>query len=429
MSATRTFGLGLDYAQARDAADPLRPFAAGFYQRPGTIYLDGNSLGLISRAAEAAVLAAVAEWKEHAIEGWTSGERPWFYTAERLGALTAPLVGAEPDEVAVTGTTTVNLHTLVTTFYRPAGRRTKIVACELDFPSDIYALQSQLRLRGYDPAEHLVLLPSADGRTLREDDIIARMLDDVALVLLPSVFFRSGQLLDLARLTQAAHARGILIGFDCCHSAGSVPHRLHDWGVDFAFWCGYKYLNGGPGATAGLFVHRQHFGTMPGLAGWFGSDKQQQFDMALTFEPAAAAGAWQISTPALLSSAGLYGALAMFAEAGLDRLRAKSLDLTAYLMFLVDELLAPLGYQVGTPREDERRGGHVAVEHADALRITKALKQRGIVPDFRFPNVIRLAPVPLYNGFAEVWQTVVALQEIVESGEHLQQSGQRGAIT
>jgi kynureninase len=330
----------------------------------------------------------------------------------------------------VTGATTVNLHSLVSTFYRPNGTRTKILADELNFPSDQYALASQVRLHGLDPDKYLILAGSRDGRTLDEDELIAAMGEDIALILLPSVLYRSGQLLDVERLTRAAHERGILIGFDCSHSVGAVPHRLHAWDVDFAFWCTYKYLNGGPGSVGSLFVHERHFGTLPGLAGWWGHHKERQFDMSLRFEQAPGAGAWQISTPSVFGAAALYGALAMFREVGIERVRAKSLDLTGYLMYLVDELLTEprYGFAVGNPREADRRGGHVALEHPDAIRICKALKARGVVPDFRFPNVIRLAPIALYTGFAELWQTVQILRQIIDDGEHRQFSGERGAV-
>ena len=420
--------LTLDDAIGRDARDPLAAFRKRFYLPPERIYLDGNSLGLASRDAEAAVVEALQEWKALAIGGWLEARRPWFELGERLGALQAELVGAEPDEVVVTGSTTVNLHALVATFFRPEGRRTKILADELNFPSDLYALASQLRLRGLDPAEHLVLCRGRDGRTLDEDDLIAAMTDEVALAVLPTVLYRSGQLLDVTRLTAAAHERGVLIGFDGSHSVGALPHRLHDWGVDFAFWCTYKYLNGGPGAVGALFVHRRHLGTAPGLAGWWGSDKTRQFDMAVEFTPAPTAGAWQIGTPPLLGAAALYGALAVTAEAGIDRIRAKSLDQTAYLIELIDERLARLGFAVGTPREPERRGGHVALEHADAVRISRALRARGVVPDFRPPNVIRLAPIALYTSYAELWRTVDLIAGIVEAGEHERFSGEREAV-
>jgi len=420
--------LGPEYALHKDEEDPLRRFRERFYVQPDRIYLDGNSLGLASSDAEAAILRALDDWKQHGIDGWTTGDRPWFYMAEALGAQQSSLMGASPAELAVTGTTTVNLHTLVATFCRPEGRRTKILADELNFPSDIYALQSEIRLKGGDPAADLVLAPSRDGRTLDEDDLIARMTEEVALVVLPGVLYRSGQLLDMERLTRAAHDRGILIGFDCCHSAGAVPHRLHDWGADFAFWCTYKYLNAGPGAVATLFVHERHFGTRPGLLGWFGCHKDKQFDMALEYHQAPGAGAWQISSPNIFSAASLYGSLAVHNEAGMAAIRAKSLDQTEYLMFLIDELLAPLGFTVGTPRAEARRGGHVSLEHPDAVRICKALKAQGVIPDFRAPNVVRLAPVALYNTYSELWETVQILRRIVMEGLHEQFSGERGTV-
>ncbi|HYF90734.1 MAG TPA: kynureninase [Symbiobacteriaceae bacterium] len=426
---TTQYALGPEYALDRDLQDPLRAFRDRFYVQPGRIYLDGNSLGLAGRDAEAAVLRALEDWKRHGVEGWTAGDRPWFYMAEELGALQSALMGAEPAELVVTGTTTVNLHALVATFYRPAGRRRKILTDELNFPSDLYALQSQVRLHGGDPAADLVLAPSRDGRTLDEADVIAAMTEDVALVLLPGVLYRSGQLLDMERLTRAAHERGILIGFDCCHSAGAVPHSLHDWGGDFAFWCTYKYLNAGPGAVATLFVHERHFGTLPGLTGWFGCHKNRQFDMAPQFHQAPGAGAWQISTPNVLSAAALYGSLAVHNEAGMTAIREKSLEQTGYLIFLIDSLLAPLGFAVGTPRDAARRGGHVALEHPDALRICKALKAQGVIPDFRPPDVVRLAPVALYCSYHDLWETVQVLKRIAEERLYESFPEQRESVT
>lgn len=409
-------------ARARDAADPLAPFRKRFFVPPGGIYLDGNSLGLLSREAEAEALRALQQWKDLAIDGWLAADPPWFTLGEELGALTAPLLGAEPESVIVTGSTTVNQHALLATFYRPQGPRRKIVATALDFPSDIYAIQSQLALHGGDPTRDLVRVPSADGRTVDEDAIVAVLTDEVALAILPAVLYRSGQLLDMARLAAAARARGVLLGFDCAHSAGAVPHQFDAWGVDFAFWCSYKYLNAGPGATGGLYVNRRHWRTAPGLAGWWGSDKARQFDMHHEFAGAVSAGAWQISTPPLLATAPLRGALRLFHEAGLDALRAKSLDQTAYLtgLLIATGLTeSPYDFVIGTPAAPERRGGHLAVEHTDAARISRTLRARGIVPDFRAPNVIRLAPVPLYTTYHDIWQTVQALREIIDTGEHL----------
>ncbi|HZK48895.1 MAG TPA: kynureninase [Thermoleophilia bacterium] len=416
-------------ALALDAQDELADFREHFYLPPDTIYMDGNSLGLPSREAEAALLQVLDEWKRLAIGGFLQGETPWISLGERLGELQAPLVGAHPDEVVATGSTTVNLHQLVATFYQPEGRRRKVLADELNFPSDLYALQSQVRLHGLEPAQDLVLVRSRDGRTLQEDDIVAAMTDEVATVVLPSVLYRSGQLLDLERLTAEAHARGCLIGFDLCHSAGAVPHALSAWGVDFAYWCTYKYLNSGPGGIAGLYVNRRHHGRLPGLCGWWGYRSDARFAMRPEFEAAPTAAAWQIGTPTMLSAAPLLGSLALFAEAGMERLRARSLALTEYLMELVDTLPEDLGYRIGTPREPSRRGGHVAVEHPDAWRVCQALLARGVVPDFRPPDVVRLAPVALYTTYHEVWRAVRHLAAVVQEGDLEHFSAKRGLVS
>lgn len=418
---------GEEHARRLDAADELARFREEFHLG-GRIYLDGNSLGLLSRRAGRTLSEALTSWRERGIDGWTEGDRPWFYLAEDVGAMTAPLVGAASDEVIATGGTTVNVHQIVATFYRPKGSWTKILATELDFPSDIQALDGQLRLRGFDPERHLIRIESRNGRTIEEEDLVAAMTDDVALVFLPTVLYRSGQLLDVERLTAAANERGIPIGFDAAHSVGVIPHEFGDWGVDFAVWCGYKYLNGGPGAAAGLYVNRRHFGRRPGLAGWFGSRKDRQFDMEHDLTPAESAGAYQIGTPNILSLAPLLGSLEMFADAGIGRVREKSLGLTGYLMDLADERLSGLGFGIDTPRQNHRRGGHVALEHAEAARICVALKANGVVPDFRPPNIIRLAPVPLYTSYHEVWRTVEILRRIVEEGQHEKYPNERGVV-
>jgi len=406
-------------ARALDAADPLARFRQRFYLLPDTIYMDGNSLGLLSRDAETSLLATLETWKRRGVAGWFEGEHPWLDTAADIGALAARLMGAAPDQVIHSATTTVNIHALVGSLYRPAGRRVKILADALNFPSDLYALKGQLALRGRDWREDLVLAPSADGRTLDEEALADLMTDEVALVWLPSVLYRSGQLLDLARLTERAHAAGALIGFDCCHSAGVVPHALDAWGVDCAVWCGYKYLNSGPGGSAFLYANRRHFGREPVLAGWFGNRRETMFAMSPDFEPRADAGKWQISSPGILGSATLRGSLALINEAGIDAIRRKSLLMTAYLMSLADARLAapPYRFRVGTPREDTRRGGHVALERDDgAEAVCAALEARGVVPDYRPPDVIRIGPSPLYGTFHEIWRTVRILEDIVDDG-------------
>ncbi|SDJ11263.1 kynureninase [Salimicrobium halophilum] len=404
-----------------------RTYREEFYIPEGKIYMDGNSLGLMSVRAEKAVERAMTSWKEYGIDGWGKGETPWFSLSEELGNRMAPLVGAKKEEVMVTGSTTVNLHQLAATFYQPTRKRNKIMTDALAFPTDVYALKSQLQLKGYGDSE-LLQVESVDGRVLEEETIIRTMTNDVALIVLPSVLYRSGQILDMERLTSEAHERGILIGFDLSHSIGAIPHDLHEWGVDFAFWCNYKYMNAGPGSVGGLFVHERHFDRTPGLTGWFGSDKEVQFDMDHSFRKAPDVGAYQLGTPHVLSAAPLIGSLEMFEEAGIEELRKKSLRLTAYLMDLIDEELASYGFDIANPRKDVKRGGHVYIEHPEAARITKALKAEGVIPDFRKPSGIRLAPVPLYNTFDDCRQTVEILKMIMEEKRYKMYDNERDVI-
>jgi len=405
-----------DFAHKLDSLDTLARFRQRFHIPRGTIYMDGNSLGLLSEDAEASLLERLNEWKTQAINGWFLPQHSWFYLAEELGAKCAKLVGAKPSEVIATGTTTVNIHALVHTFYQPDGKRTKILADELNFPTDIYALNSIIKLKGQNPKEDLILAPSQDGRMLDENKIIQLMTDEVALVFLPSVLYRSGQLLDMSRLTKEAHKRNIPIGFDCSHSVGVVPHEFDRWQIDFALWCSYKYLNGGPGATAFLYVGKKHFNMEPALAGWFGYTKNKQFNMALNFEHAHSAGGWQISSPAILSSAPLEGSLNTILEAGIEAIREKSIKMTTYLIQLVDNLLAkpPYNYTIGTPREPDRRSGHIAIEHKKAQTIVRALNRRGVIPDYRPPNIIRTAPSPLYTTYYDVWKVIQNLKDIID---------------
>lgn len=412
------FNATLEWAQQLDSQDPLHFFRHEFYITKDCIYLDGNSLGLLSRRAERTLLESLEDWKTLGINGWMQGTHPWFTLAERLGAMTAPLIGALPEETIVTGSITSNIHQLVSSFYKPAGNKTKILADSLTFPSDIYALQSQLKLHGYDPATHLIQVPSRDGRLIEEDDIIEAMTEDIALVLLPSVLYRSGQLLDIPRLASEAQSRGIVIGIDAAHSIGAIPHQFHDWGVDFAVWCNYKYLNSGPGGVGGLFVHKKHAGLNPGLAGWFSSNKEKQFDMEYTLTSAEHAGAFQIGTPHILSMAPLIGSLEIFKEATIEGVREKSLHLTDYLMNLIEYELHSFGFTIANPKEASRRGGHVSLEHPEAIRICKSLKENRIIPDFRSPNIIRLAPVALYSSFVDVWTAIQKLKAIMAEKQY-----------
>ncbi|MEO2075316.1 MAG: kynureninase [Bacillus sp. (in: firmicutes)] len=418
----------LDYANQLDEEDILKKFREEFYIKPNSIYMDGNSLGLLSKRAERTLLESLSDWKEHGIDGWTKGKHPWFFLSEKLAEMMAPLVGASANEVIVTGSTTVNLHQLVATFYKPEGKRTKILADELTFPSDIYALQSQLRIRGYDPDTHLIRVKSRDGRFLEEEDIIEAMTEEIALIILPTVLYRSGQILDMKRLTAEANKRGILIGFDGCHSIGAIPHSFSEWGVDFAYWCNYKHLNGGPGSVGGLYVNCKHFGTNPGLAGWFGSKKEKQFDMEHTLTPAETAGAYQIGTPHVLSLAPLLGALEIFEEAGIENIRMKSLKINQYLMDLLEHEVPNMGFTIGNPLEDFRRGGHISLEHTEAARICKALKENGVIPDFRAPNIIRLAPVALYTSYKEVFEVVQIIKKIMIEKQYEKFENERDVV-
>jgi kynureninase len=404
-----------DEARQRDDSDPLRDFRERF-TLPAGIYLDGNSLGLLCEDAEASTLRVLQDWRQRAIGGWTDGPEPWFFFAERLAARMAPLLGADADEVIVTGSTTTNLHQLLGTLYDARSDRRGLMVDALAFPSDRYAVESHLRLRGADPGIDLVVAPSRDGQTLGEADMLAAMTPDVQIAVLPSVVYTSGQLLDMEVLTREAHRRGVVIGWDCSHSVGAVPHALSAWGADFAFWCSYKYLNGGPGAVGGLYLNRRHHRRLPGLAGWFSSRKDRQFDMSPTLIPADGAAALQIGTPHVLSMAPLEGALRLHEEAGIDAIRAKSLALTSFLRAVAEERLTRHGMVCVTPREDARRGGHIALRHRAAAAVSQALRQRAIVVDFRPPDLIRLAPAPLVNTFGECLRAVEAIDVMLESG-------------
>ena len=392
-------------------------------------YLDGNSLGLPPEAAVASVERVLAEWRALAIRGWTEADPPWFDYAERIGDRLAPLLGADGEEVVLGNATTVNIHTLVGTFYEPAGERTRIVVDELNFPSDTYAIRAQLRARGYDPADHLRVVESRDGRTIDPRDIESALdaHDDIGIVWMPTALYRSGQLFDSERIAAAAHEAGAYVGFDAAHSVGAVPHEFADAGVDFAVWCTYKYLNAGPGSIGALYVAERHHGLTPALAGWWGHEKATQFEMKMEYTPADSAGAWQIGTPPLFAAAPLEGAIELLREAGIDRLREKSLALTDFLIALVDARLPEVA--IGTPRNRDSRGGHVALEHPDAERLSAALKSRGVIVDFRPPNVVRVCPAAPYTSFADVLEVVDEIEAILESGAHEEYATSEGGVT
>ena len=420
----------LNFARDLDKDNEMIAYKEEFYQDDNRIYLVGNSLGLLSKSAEKEIMQTLDEWREHGVEGWTKGEPAWFWYGEKLGDMTAPLIGAEPEETIVTGSTTLNIHQLLASFYRPEGRRKKILVDELNFPSDIYAVKSQLAQHGNE--SELVVVESQDGRTLEEEDIIAAFNDEIAIALLPTVLYQSGQLLDVERLTEAAHEHGILIGFDLAHSVGILPHDLSGAGVDFALWCNYKYLNAGPGAVGGLYVNKKHFDREPGLAGWWGHDKETQFEMSHEFTPAEDAGAMQISTLPILSSAPLFSSLDMINEIGIEKVREESLNRTSYLAYLMAEKLdtETVNYSIVTPEDDSRRGGHIAVKfEREAYRISKALKEAGVIVDFREPDTIRFAPSPLYISFEDLYNAVEILADIINQERFEEVTKERGSVT
>lgn len=407
------FANGSDTARTLDEKDALSGYRSEFIQPPDTIYLVANSLGLLSHRAEDALQTTVASWRELGIRGWTEGELQWVTMAKQVGAAIAPLIGASPEEVVLTGTTTVNLHQCLATLYDPGSDRKGIVTDELAFPSDRYALHSHLKTHGLDPEVHLSFVQPRDQYTLSEDDIIAAMTDEIQLVLLPSVVHLTGQLLDIDLIARAARQRGILLGIDCSHSIGVLPHRFHDDGVDFAIWSTYKFLNGGPGSVAGLFLHETHFGKAPGMAGWFSAAEHDLFSYSPTLTPAPDARAMQIATPCVASLAPLVGSLETIQKAGIDALREKSLRQIQFLMDLIDSGLREFGFEVATPSPPEQRGGHVALIHSNASRISKALQQAGVAADFRRPDIIRVAPSPLYTTFIDCYEAMSRLRAIM----------------
>ena len=415
--------LSRDHVRRLDAADPLAKFRSRFFIPEGRIYLDGNSLGLLSRDAERTLLQVLEKWKTGAIGGWLEGDSPWFTMAETLAARVAKLIGAEAGEVAIANSMTINLHQLLATLYRPDANRRKVLIDVHSFPTDRYALRSHLRLRGLDPDENIVVVPANESRFLEESRIEEALKDPtLQMALFPSVVYTTGQLLDLKRLCFAARNNGVIIGLDMSHSVGLMPHFLDEWGADFAGWGHYKWLNAGPGAVAGLYLNRRHFDpngfVAAGLAGWWSVHKESMFEMSDEFFPGLGASALQIGTPAVLSMAPIDGALRPIEEAGLERMRAKSLAMTDFLIRSVDAELEELGFRIGTPREPDRRGGHVSLQHEHAQPMCLAMRARGIIPDFRKPDIIRLAPSPLYNTFTECWEAVQILKELATTGSY-----------
>lgn len=413
-----------EYALALDATDPLAAWRERFVlprdeHGAELVYFCGHSLGAQPLLACDYVEEVMRDWRSLGVEGHFEARRPWIRYHERLAAPLARLVGAKPAEVTVMNTLTVNLHLMLVSFYRPRGERSALLIEKHAFPSDRYAAESQVRLHGLDPRRDLIELSARDGeQCLRTEDVleaISREGRRIATVLLPGVQYLTGQRLEIEPITAAARAAGCTVGFDLAHSVGNVPLSLHDSGADFAVWCHYKYLNAGPGAVAGAFVHERHARNvqLPRFAGWWGHDPATRFEMGPDFSPTAGAEGWQLGNPPILSVAPLAASLEHFETVGIHALREKSLRLTGYLERLLGATL-PDRISIVTPRDPEARGAALSLRldcpRDQARSAFDGLRRRGVLADWREPGVIRAAPVPFYNSYDEVWRFVDALR-------------------
>ena len=412
------FSAGEDFALQLDAADPLRGFRERFHIPTSSdgkplIYFVGNSLGLMPKQTRRLVEQELDDWASRGVDAHLEGATPWYSYHESVREPAARLAGAKPLEVVCMNSLTVNLHLMMATFYRPTKSRFKILMEEPAFPSDTYAVKSQIAHHGFEPSATLLLARPRDGEVALHMDhieaVIEKQGDEIALVLFAGVNFFTGQLFDIARITAAAQKHGCAVGIDLAHAVGNVPLHLHDWNIDFAVWCSYKYLNSGPGAVAGAFVHERHATNpeLPRLAGWWGNDPATRFQMHLLpeFVPVRSAESWAVSNPPILSMAPLRSSFAIFDEAGgMENLRSKSRQLTGYLQFLLDQAPSEM-FTVITPRQPDERGCQLSIlAHQSPKELFAQLEAAGVKCDFREPNVIRAAPTPLYNTFHEVWR-------------------------
>jgi kynureninase len=411
-----SFQLGKEYAAQLDAQDPLARFRERFYiprTKSGeeSLYLCGHSLGLQPKSAQAYLEQELKDWAVLGVEGHFHGQNPWMPYHRLLTEQTAELVGAEPVEIVVMNSLTVNLHLMMASFYRPTQQKHKILIENGAFPSDQYAVKSQILFYGYEPSRSLIEIAAREGEScIRDEDIeslIEREGDSIALILLGGVNYVTGQLFDLAKITQAGRAKGCIVAFDLAHAVGNVPLHLHEWGPDFAVWCSYKYLNGGPGCVGGCFVHERHSRAwdLPRYAGWWGHDERTRFEMGPDFHPMAGADGWQLSNPPILALAPLRASMEIFSKAGMDRLREKSRLLTAYMEFLLHEKSSPK-YSIITPPDPEGRGAQLSIRIPSARGVCERLISQSVIGDWREPDTYRVAPVPLYNSFGDVYNFV-----------------------
>ncbi len=414
------FSSSEDSAIALDERDPLGNYRQRFFFPKTTngdncVYLCGHSLGLQPKTAAEYIEQGLKDWAELGVEGHFQAANAWMPYHRLLTDQTAALVGAKPVEAVVMNSLTVNLHLMMVSFYRPTPARHKIAIERGAFPSDQYAVKSQIAFHGYDPASSLIELSPLPGEScLRDEEInllIERSGDEIALIMLGGVNYATGQAFDMAGITRAGHARGCVVGFDLAHAAGNLCLKLHDWGPDFAVWCSYKYLNGGPGCVAGCFVHERHARSfdLPRFSGWWGHDERSRFEMGPTFQAMAGAEGWQLSNPSIMSLAALRASMQIFHEAGMERLRTKSVMLTSYLEFLLNEIFRDQkfssGFSIVTPQESDQRGAQLSIRIPQNGRaLCRRLTQEGIVGDWREPDTFRVAPVPLYNSYRDVFR-------------------------
>ncbi len=411
------FHSGESFAIAMDERDPLAHFRERFCF-PKTkigdecIYLCGHSLGLQPKNASSYLEQELRDWAQFGVEGHFHAKSPWVPYHRMLARQTAELVGANAGEVVVMNSLTVNLHLMMASFYRPTIERHKILVERGAFPSDQYAVASQIRFHGFNPAFSLLELVPCEGEScMRDEDIeslIDREGDSIALILLGGVNYATGQVFDMERITKAGQRKGCVVGFDLAHAAGNIPLHLHDWDPDFAVWCSYKYLNGGPGCVGGCFVHDRHARAWerPRFAGWWGHDEESRFRMGPDFQPMAGAEGWQLSNPPILALAALRASMDIFSEAGMESLRAKSVSLTAYMEFLLGQLDSAK-FSIITPREPQRRGAQLSIRMASQGRkLCDQMAMSGVIGDWREPDIFRIAAVPLYNSYRDVYRFV-----------------------
>jgi kynureninase len=416
-----TFQADRIFAEKLDSNDELKKYRGRFHipkDKSGNdvIYLCGNSLGLQPKSVRSFVEQELKDWETRGVEGHLHAKNPWLRYHEFLTESTARLVGAKPIEVVVMNTLTVNLHLMLVSFYRPTTLRHKIVIESNAFPSDRYGVESQIKFHGFEPRKSLVELQPREGEvTLRTEDIEECLEvegDEIALVMLGGVNYYTGQAFEMGRITKAAHAQGCVVGFDLAHAAGNLVLKLHDWDVDFAVWCSYKYLNAGPGSIAGCFVHERHSNNfdLPRFAGWWGHDKRTRFTMGPKFVCIEGAEGWQLSNPPILPLAALRASMEIFDEVGMETLRAKSIELTAYLENHLEQIPSRQ-FSIITPRDPNQRGCQLSVQtKANGQHIHEHLTRSGVVCDWREPDVIRVAPVPLYNSFSDVHRFAEIIQ-------------------